>query len=99
MVQQEAADCCCLDHGHGVPGVRDGGAGLWLIKVLREMGLLSPDLLLMDLLSFNVDNKAAILLCKDRKKGQCSKHFDIIQHFAMDHVASGELICVLSVQK
>jgi hypothetical protein len=68
--------------------------GLSLIRALGEMGLLSSDFPLQGPVVIECDNQAAISLCKDRKEGQCVKHIDIIDHFARDHVASGELSLV-----
>jgi hypothetical protein len=65
--------------------------GLSLIKALGEMGLLSSDFSLKEPVVITCDNKAAISLCKARKEGQRVKPIDIINPFARDHVANGEL--------
>jgi hypothetical protein len=65
--------------------------GLSLLKALDELALLCSDFPLKGPLNVFCDNKAALLLCKDRKETQRSKHIDIIHHFARDHVASGQL--------
>jgi len=65
--------------------------GLSLSKALDELALLCDDFPVKGPLSILCDNKAAMLLCKDRKETQRSKHIDIIHHFARDHVATGQL--------
>lgn len=64
---------------------------LSLLKQLGELALLSDDFPIKGPLLVLCDNKAALSLCQDRKEGQRSKHFDVIYHFARDHVQSGEL--------
>jgi hypothetical protein len=64
--------------------------GLSLGKALGEIALLS-DFPLGGPVVIWCDNKAALLLCKERKEGQRVKHIDVIHHFARDHVASWEL--------
>jgi hypothetical protein len=65
--------------------------GMSLRKALGEMALLLSDFLLGGRVMTRCDNKAALSLCKDRKEEQRVKHVDVVQHFAHDHVASGEL--------
>jgi hypothetical protein len=64
---------------------------LSLRKQLTELALLSKDFPLTGPLSIFCDNKAAMVLCSDRKEGARSKHIDIIHHFARARVARGEV--------
>jgi hypothetical protein len=64
--------------------------GLSLIKVLKELALLSTDIRLVRPVTIGCDNTAAFSLCKDCKEGQRVKQTNIIHHLARDHVANGD---------
>jgi hypothetical protein len=55
------------------------------------MGLLSSDCSLEIPVVIECDNETANSLCKDGEEMKRVKHVDIINHFARDPVASGEL--------
>jgi hypothetical protein len=63
--------------------------GLQLIEALGSLALFFADFLLVWPVIIGCNNKAALLVCNDPKKGQRVKHIHIIRHFARDHVASG----------
>ena len=65
--------------------------GLALLKAMRDISWLSTDFPIAGPLTIFCDNQAALLLCKDRKETQRSKHIDITHHFARDRVISGDL--------
>jgi hypothetical protein len=65
-----------------------------LCKALRATALLSSAFPLGVPVVIRCDNQAALSLCQDRKEGQRMKRFDIIHHFARDHMASGKLLFV-----
>jgi hypothetical protein len=64
---------------------------LSLRKIMRDLQSVSRDFPLSGPISVACDNKAALVLCKNCKEGQRSKHIDVIHHFARDHVMTGEL--------
>jgi hypothetical protein len=60
-------------------------------KTLDEMALLSADLPAVQPSPVLCDNEAAMILCKDGNGGKKVKHIIAVHHFALGHVASGEL--------
>ena len=60
-------------------------------KALSEFESFFSDVAWDSPLTVFCDTQAALTLCKDRKESQKVNHIDITNHFARDHVASGEL--------
>jgi hypothetical protein len=64
---------------------------LSLRKLLRELALVSENVPVGGPLRISCDNKAALLLCAERKEGQRAKHIDVMHHFVRERVETGEL--------